>query len=131
MFAGFGNCGELARSAGMTKPDKDGEYDIGRKFFYKTVKDGEGKEFSTPDLEMAKKHFLTPKPVIFAGRNLKKTVLYVATGGNHLLVAARNPGQDFAQLYTSGLNGNGQLGHGDLVSRHELTQVKALEHGKF
>ena len=131
VFAGFGNKGDLARSAQMTTPDENGKFDVGRKFYYKTVKDEKKEERSVPDLKIIEKHFLAPKTVIYAGPQIKRTVIYVETGSFHLLVAARILGQDFAQLYTSGLNNYGQLGHGDDEDRHELTPVKALEHGKL
>jgi hypothetical protein len=131
---GFGNNGELARSAGMTKPDEYGQYDLGRPFFYRNVQitdDETGTTFtdSKPNLDLVKEHFLKPQPVQWAtsctNPALKRTVIAVGLGFFHILVAARDPGQFEAKLYTSGLNNFGQLGHGDdNISRHALTLVR-------
>lgn len=123
-YAGFGNSGELARTAGMNAPrDQEGKYIITKTFMF----DDQGK----PKADLIKEHFLTPKPVMYAhGPDLKRTVIAVEMGGYHLLVAARDPGQFQAKLWTSGLNNYGQLGLGDVggaTNRHELTLVKSLE----
>jgi len=110
----------------MTNPDENGDYNIGKEFYYSPT-DGE------VDLAKVEKHFLKPQPVIFDGPKLKRKVISVAMGGFHILVAARDPGEFQAKLYTSGLNSYGQLGHGDphetgIKYLHKLTLVKALEH---
>jgi Regulator of chromosome condensation (RCC1) repeat len=64
--AGFGNCGELARSEGMVRPDKHGNYEIGKAFLC-----GEN---GRPIESIAKEHFLTPKPVLYEGLAMKHTV---------------------------------------------------------
>lgn len=81
---GFGTNGELARSAGMTEPGPHGRYELGEPYFYN--------ELGVPNLEIVKKHFLTPKPVLWANLTVKRTVIAVAVGEFHLLVSARDPG---------------------------------------
>jgi alpha-tubulin suppressor-like RCC1 family protein len=72
--------------------------------------------------------FLTPSPPRWNGTIPfpKKQILSVACGGSHLLVAARDPHDGIPYAYSSGLNKDGQLGHGDTTTRHELTRVEAL-----
>lgn len=125
---GFGNYGELARSAGMTKPDAYGKYDVAQTFAYKQERDEEGELYDEPDIDIIKEHFLTPKPVIWQSNpKLKRIVISVGVGVTHLVVAARDPGQLHGKVYTSGVNSYGQLGHGDDgkdTTRHELTLVR-------
>lgn len=124
---GFGNKGELARSAGMTTPGPNGQYELGKLYCYKSVGEGEAQEL-VPDLEIVDNHFLKPKPVLWATNpQVKRTAIAVAVGTFHILVSARDPGQYQAKLYTSGLNNYGQLGHGDSgdnTERHALTLVR-------
>lgn len=76
--------------------------------------------------DLIKREFLTPAPVCWAGPSVKRSVLSVACGELHLLIAAREGNFD-TKLYSSGHNGFGQLGHGDSLERHELTSIKSLE----
>ena len=69
-------------------------------------------------------HFLHPSPVIFAHLPaITPKVIAVACGLTHIAVIARDPTSSHGNLYTSGLNCSGQLGHGDDIDRHELTLV--------
>ena len=115
---GFGNSGELARSDAMNAHNKLGPTDI--------YKDEQG----SVDWKSVKEHFLTPKPALFEGLPMKRIVVAVAMGGHFLLVAARDPNQFQAKLYTSGLNNYGQLGHGNecVNPLHKLKLVEALAH---
>lgn len=132
-YTGFGNSGELARSATMTTAGDNGEYDIGKTFLCKEVtKFDKGKSYvdTVPDPEVANSHFLKPQHVTWASNpKLKRTVIAVGVGFFHILVAARDPGDFQSKLYTSGLNNHGQLGHGDAdtngrLNRHALTLVR-------
>jgi alpha-tubulin suppressor-like RCC1 family protein len=83
------------------------------------------------DWKSVQEHFLTPKPAVFEGLPMKRTVVAVAMGSNFLLVSARDPNQFQAKLYTSGHNNYGQLGHGNKCvkdSFHKLKLVEALAH---
>jgi regulator of chromosome condensation len=131
MTWGFGNHGELARSATMmTKPNKkDGSYDLEKNFFYKLAVDPEtGEEFLKPNLSIVEQQFLKPQPVLYDPQLpiLKREVIAVATGQYHLLVVARDPGSNFGKVYASGMNNYGQLGTGDVRDRHALTHVETL-----
>ena len=113
----------------MTTPNDQGQYELGENLYYHRVEkiDEEGKAYLdwVPDFEMAKDLFLKPKPVHWATNpKIKRTVIAVGFGSYHIMVVARDPGQFHAKLYTSGLNRFGQLGHGDLTTRHELTLVR-------
>ena len=69
-------------------------------------------------------HFLRPKAVMFAHQpEIKPKVIAVACGFDHIAVIAMDPCSSRGNLFTSGLNGAGQLGHGDTVDRHVLTLV--------
>jgi alpha-tubulin suppressor-like RCC1 family protein len=74
------------------------------------------------DTDILREHFLKPLPVPFP-MNKKLAVISVACGVGHLMVVAREPGAIESTVYGSGLNGDGQLGLGDLVSRKALTPV--------
>ena len=120
---GFGNCGELARTADMGDIgfDDKGVFDMKKPHM-------KGNEY---DLDFVRDKFLNPSAVRFAGAVSKKTVLFVACGSYHLLVVAREPNQFQSTLYASGLNQYGQLGlgvdeKGKGVDRHELTPVSSL-----
>lgn len=121
--------GELARSADMSRPDANGNYNLGSSLYTREVKDDEGEVVDKEVIEeVLRERFLKPLPPRWAtGPNLKRVVLDVACGGNHILVTARDPGQFASKLYSSGLNNYGQLGHGDCgdnTERHELTLVR-------
>jgi alpha-tubulin suppressor-like RCC1 family protein len=126
---GIGFSGEMARSANMTMPDENGKYDL-QKLYLKGDKD-EG--FHVLE-EAIKKHFLLPKPVIFANEpHLKRTILAVACGTFHIMVVASDPNDSRGKLYTSGLNKDGQLGLGDSgegTERHALTLVRLISNIK-
>lgn len=117
-------------------PKKPGNYDVGRDSYVSEVDDKKAY-----DCALLREKFLTPAPVRFAGimsmPTMKKTVISVGCGENHLLVAARDPGSFESQVYSCGLNSFGQLGNGKFVSQadydrdptlpfmvHELTKVK-------
>jgi alpha-tubulin suppressor-like RCC1 family protein len=110
----------------MTTPDADGIYDLTRDFYY-TRSDEKGVPCQAPCFDKMREHFLTPKAVRWAGAipYIRKKVVDVACGGFHILVAASDSSSP--ALYTSGLNQYGQLGHGDLVDRHELTRVTSID----
>jgi len=133
---GFGTNGELARSKNMKEPDARGRYKIGREWYVMVVDDR--KRILT---DIIRKHFLTPAPVIYENPDVKKTVLSVACGESHLLVAAREAGQFQSCVYSAGLNSFGQIGNGQYVSPkaeenddslrmeiHQLEKVQALKH---
>jgi len=72
------------------------------------------------DVEVAKK-FLTPTPVCWQG-GISKKVSSIACGPFHMLVVTQ-----FRQTFSVGLNNYGQLGHGDLEVRNELTLIQKLK----
>jgi hypothetical protein len=116
---GFGNNGELARSAGMTDPDENGNFDVSAALY---------KDATTGEIDHAKvlELFLKPKHVEWNVRcqpKLPRRVIAVGLGHYHILVAARDGGSLESQVYASGLNGDGQLGLGDDVTCHALTHV--------
>jgi alpha-tubulin suppressor-like RCC1 family protein len=130
--SGFGNCGELARSARMTSPDEKGDYNLRANQFYTVKGDSESSASAIANVRDSSKegfvrhHFLTPSPVRWSwGSHTGKKVLSVACGQFHLLACAREPGESAVHLYSSGLNNYGQLGLGDDRNRHELTLVCA------
>jgi alpha-tubulin suppressor-like RCC1 family protein len=51
-------------------------------------------------------------------------VIAVSCGTFHILVVARDLESSHGNLYTSGFNSHGQLGHGDTVNRDVLTLVR-------
>ena len=116
-FPGVTTFGALARIG-------DGKFD-GETSYIETVIDKKGgphKEVKTTGI--LEQHFLRPKPVLFAHRPaITPKVIAVSCGVNHLLVVARDPTSSHGNLYSSGLNCSGQLGHGDDVDRHSLTLV--------
>jgi hypothetical protein len=118
----------MARSSIMTKPNEANEYNL-KDFLYEIVFNEEnGESKPKPIKDVLVNHFLKPKPVVFAHQpQLKRTVLTVACGGCHMLVIASDNKESFGKLYTCGLNGGGQLGHGDSavgVEYHALTLVR-------
>lgn len=118
---GMGHNGELARSADMTTPNKEGEFDLGQNYV-KNMETGKYK------LDIVAEKFLTPGPPRWADKKgANRIVTYVACGGYHILVAAKDTPSGISKLYTSGLNNYGQLGHGDHKNRHELTLVDSLK----
>ena len=86
----------------------------------KTTSDGDSQPFYVNDLIVEK--FLTPSEVIWDSPFTGRRVLSVAIGSSHLVASATGAG-GYGQLYTSGLNGCFQLGHGDNKSRHKMTLV--------
>lgn len=128
---GFGNMGELARSANMTKPtlEKGQEvYDLTKSYFYYDDKDEDGKTETKPNLDIIYEQFFNPLPPIWP-RDIpsRQQVISVATGAFHILVAARDPGSFRSRVFSSGLNNYGQLGLGDIyVNRHQLTLIPDL-----
>lgn len=78
------------------------------------------------------KLFLKPGPVQWAGPKLQRQVLSVALGKIHMLVVAREAAgrSSFAydpRVYSCGNSGHGQLGHGNLFEKHQLTPIEALD----
>ena len=55
----------------------------------------------------------------------KKNVVRVAAGAYHTLFLT-----DFGELYSTGLNANGQLGHGDTADRLVFTLVSRSALGR-
>lgn len=66
---------------------------------------------------------LTPKPVVWAGLNVKRKIVQISYGGWHLLAVTREGNNNQLSVYSSGLNNYGQLGHGDTENRKQLTKV--------
>lgn len=118
--AGFGQMGELARSAKMVTPDENGNYHLKPDIYRILDKDN---KFVGYDFDVLQK-FMTPLPPIFDCPKQNKKVMNVGCGGYHLLVAAIDEGEDSVKLYASGLNQYGQLGLGDTENRHMLTRVR-------
>jgi hypothetical protein len=118
LFKGFGNHGELARSADMTTPSKDGKYNLRSNQYYR---------YTSDSIEsIVRNQFLKPSPVRWSwGSHHNKQVVSIACGQYHLLACAREAGDTQLRLYSSGLNNYGQLGLGDNEDRHELTLVRA------
>ncbi|KAL3822815.1 hypothetical protein ACHAXA_005980 [Cyclostephanos tholiformis] len=69
--------------------------------------------------------FLTPKQPVWDGPKIKRTVVTMSCGGYHLLVVTKEGGSDL-EVYSSGVNNYGQLGHGDTKSRNVLTKIQSL-----
>ena len=91
---GIGTCGELARPVPkLTK--------------------------KTPN-KVVLEDYLTPKPPLWDGPQMKRKVSAMSCGGFHLLVVVRGKGPS---VYASGLNQYGQLGLGDTTQREVLTKV--------
>jgi hypothetical protein len=79
---GFGNMGELARSAKMTNPDANGKYNLRKEYFYDL-------ETGNANLQIVYDQFLNPLPPIWPHEiTTKQYVMSVATGHFHLLVVA-------------------------------------------
>lgn len=118
---GFGNSGQLARSADMTEPNEKGEYNLNDNWY--SSSDG-------IDQQIIKEHFLTPKPVRWADNNpvIKHSVISVGLGENHMLVAARHAGTFESFVYVSGRGDIGQLGLGEGTRRVDaLTMVRLFD----
>lgn len=94
--------------------------------FMETVTTGTN-SFQVPKTNgIIERHYLQPKPVVFAHNPpISPKVIAIACGLNHLLVVARNPQSLRGNLYSSGMNNWGQLGHGDRVDRRTLTLVRS------
>lgn len=122
---GFGHSGELGRSADMATPNADGGYNL-FPHDMKYYKEGaDGNEYIDERIIVDK--FLSPKPPRYNWGSPKKRVLTVACGQYHILVVAQEPSSSQTHTYSAGNNGFGQLGHGDVQNRHELTLIKYLE----
>lgn len=102
---GFGNSGELAR--GIPLP-RTAYFDAKRA---SELKKHESKDLAF-DVAFVLKNHMTPRPAIFASGSQRKKVLSVACGAAHLLVAAREPGQSESNVFSTGHNNYGQVGHG-------------------
>jgi alpha-tubulin suppressor-like RCC1 family protein len=111
----------------------EGEFD-GQTSYVDIVTDANGNhEKKIKTTGIIEQHFLRPKPVMFAHRpTITPKVIEVACGLTHILVIARDPTSPVGNLYTSGLNCSGQLGHGDTVSRNVLALVcRQIPHQTF
>jgi regulator of chromosome condensation len=76
-------------------------------------------------MEVIRAEFLMPKPPMFDGPMLlDRKVLSMSCGVCHLLVVTKEMSE--LNVYSSGLNNYGQLGHGDRINRSILTKVKDL-----
>mgnify|MGYP005852568865 CR=1 FL=1 len=115
----MGVCGQLARSANMTQPDENGQYNLDK--VHNTYN-----EDSRYDLNAVNEHYMKPKPVLWEKGTGKKIVTEVAFGMGHILVLARSPGQAASFAYSAGISNYGQTGHGDHEQRHELTLIDEL-----
>jgi regulator of chromosome condensation len=73
--------------------------------------------------------FLTPKQPAWdvpkINPKMKRTVVTMSCGGYHLLVVTKEGDGDL-EVYSSGLNNYGQLGHGDIDNRNVLTKIQSL-----
>jgi alpha-tubulin suppressor-like RCC1 family protein len=151
LFASDSHNGQLARSKNMgakiIKNEKGHEvYDIGKYWVGEEYETGELEKNSKGEvklddttgepikviafryhLDLIKEKFLKPSPVCWATPATKRSVISVACGDMHLLVAARDGDLD-SKVYSSGNNGFGQLGHGDQRERHELTSVRTYKY---
>ena len=96
---GLGQCGELARPVPVI--DKKTSDDV-------VIRD-----------------YLTPKPPVWDGPTMKRAVVTMSCGGYHLLVVTREGGGNL-EVYSSGVNNYGQLGHGDTKGREILTRIQSL-----
>lgn len=118
LTSGLGNSGQLARSEGMTTPDENGNYDLSPTGFgYVRIDDDK-----SYDLQVIAEHFLTPKEVLWDTRFIRRRVLAVSVGALHIVASATGP-EGHGQVFTSGHNSSGQLGHGDLICRHQMTKA--------
>ena len=69
--------------------------------------------------------FLTPKPPLWDGPQLlDRKVISMSCGAHHLLVVTIENGEH--NVYSSGVNNYGQLGHGDTETRSVLTKIQDL-----
>eukprot|EP00523_Entomoneis_sp_CCMP467_P009017 CAMPEP_0168727528 /NCGR_PEP_ID=MMETSP0724-20121128/5223_1 /TAXON_ID=265536 /ORGANISM="Amphiprora sp., Strain CCMP467" /LENGTH=554 /DNA_ID=CAMNT_0008774361 /DNA_START=6 /DNA_END=1667 /DNA_ORIENTATION=+ len=117
---GMGQSGEMGRSKdmkGITK--KEGKFDLSPEWY----KGEDGKI----DEHIVRTNFMKPQPPRFNWGSPKKTAVTIGCGLYHMVVVAREPGAAATNVYSTGLNKQGQLGHGDQVDRHELTLIKKLE----
>jgi regulator of chromosome condensation len=97
---GLGDCGELARP--VPKMNKKTSNDI------------------------IIREYLTPRPPLWDGPatiGIKRSVVTISAGGYHLLVVTRDCDGEL-NVYSSGLNNYGQLGHGDITNRDKLTKIQ-------
>ena len=74
--------------------------------------------------------FLVPAPVEWSV-TMPRQVLSIAMGELFTVVVARESSngqfQFQTRVYSCGHSGKGQLGHGDLTEKHQLTPIKALD----
>lgn len=120
-ISGMSNTGSLARTARMSDPDDQGNYDISKNFYTRT--DGEKRY----DMEKIREHFMTPKSVLWSSPSIKPIVQTVAIGFGHILVTAFDLSKNTGPLlYAAGTNAAGQLGTNDNVAaHHSLHPVRA------
>jgi len=116
---GMGQVGELARSVDMTDKNEEGKYVLDPSWYKR--EDGSINE------DIIRDKFMKPQPPRFNYGSPKKQILTIGCGLYHLLVIAREPNAVHPNVYSSGVNQYGQLGHGDKEERHELTLIKKLE----
>lgn len=135
---GMGHFGELGRSASMGAPllpssgNDIPQYDLGKMYIGEIItkmkKDKDGKMAQVEDYkyhtELINQKFLTPARVEWHIPG-KYDVLDVAIGELHMVVVARKDGK--TRVYSCGHNNYGQLGHGDLIQRHSLFPIEALD----
>lgn len=123
--------------AKLVKDEHSGQlvYDVGKLFIGKEVEEeevdvetGKTKNYMAYkyNFDLIAEKFLKPAPVEWA-MPAKYTVLDVACGEIHLLVLARRNGEPETGVYSSGHNVYGQLGHGDLLQRHQLTKISKFD----
>jgi alpha-tubulin suppressor-like RCC1 family protein len=111
---GWDECGELGR--GIMQDERDS--------VLKKVNrpDGGGVD-RVLDKDLIVDRFLTPKPVQWPTKQ-KMVCLSVACGEYHLICAARSYGSYDSAAYSTGVNGHGQLGHGNV---EPLNTLKLIE----
>ena len=59
--------GQLDRIREMTTPDANGNYDLGKNFYYHEVVDNDGVVYQGPNEAIISEQFLKPAPPNFAG----------------------------------------------------------------
>lgn len=111
---GWDECGELGR--GIAKHERDS--------VLKKVNRPDGGGFDRVlDKDLIVDRFLTPKPVQWPSQQ-KMVCLSVACGEYHLICAARPYGSTDSAAYSTGVNGHGQLGHGNVEPLNTLKRIE-------
>jgi hypothetical protein len=142
-FSGMGHNGQLARSADMGAPMRDGKYDLGKSWIGEEYEKDIVKKETDPETgvetslktgeketkyryfeDLIVKQFLTPLPVRWSTPG-KRKVLSVACGELHLVVVARMDGSFESDVYSAGHNAFGQqaMDPDSIREIHELTPV--------